>query len=70
LIDYAVAEGLKSLSGQVLAENTTMLAMCRELGFKVKADPSDAGIELVSLDLTTRSFGAKDNAVLLRRAAP
>ncbi len=70
LIDYAVAEGLKSLSGQVLAENTTMLAMCRELGFEVKVDPSDAGVELVSLDLTTRSFGAKDNAVLLRRAAP
>jgi acetyltransferase len=67
LIDYATAEGLKSLDGQVLCENTTMLAMCRELGFTVKADPNDAGIALVSLDLTTR-FGANDNAALLRRS--
>ncbi len=67
LIDYATAEGLKSLSGQVLTENTTMIAMCRELGFSVKVDPSDAGIALVSLDLTSRS-GANDNAALLRRS--
>lgn len=67
LIDYATAEGLKSLSGQVLAENTTMLAMCRELGFSVKADPNDTGIALVSLDLTSR-LGANDNAALFRRS--
>jgi acetyltransferase len=68
LIDYATAEGLKSLYGQVLAENTTMLTMCRELGFDVKTDPSEAGIMLVSLDLKTRSFGANDNAALVRKA--
>jgi acetyltransferase len=68
LIDYATAEGLTSLCGQVLAENTTMLAMCRELGFNVKADPNDAGTVLVSLDLATRSFGANDNPALIRRA--
>lgn len=67
LIDYATAEGLKSLSGQVLAENTTMLTMCRELGFSVKADPNDTGIALVSLDLTSR-LGANDNAALFRRS--
>ena len=67
LIDYASAEGLKSLCGQVLAENTTMLAMCRELGFSVKADPNDAGLALVWLDLTSR-MGAGDNASLLRQA--
>ena len=67
LIDYASAEGLKSLSGQVLAENTTMLAMCRELGFSVKADPNDAGLALVWLGLTSR-MGAGDNASLLRQA--
>jgi acetyltransferase len=68
LIDYATAEGLKSLCGQVLADNITMLAMCRELGFDVKTDPKDSGIVLVSLDLTTRSFGANDNAALVRSA--
>jgi acetyltransferase len=67
LIDYATTEGLKSLSGQVLTENTTMLAMCRELGFSVKADPNDAGVAQVSLDLTNRS-GANDNAALVRRS--
>jgi len=67
LIDYATAEGLKSLCGEVLTENATMVAMCRELGFSVKADPRDAGIELVSLDLTSRSE-ANDNAALLRRS--
>jgi acetyltransferase len=67
LIDYATAEGLKSLSGQVLTENTTMLAMCRELGFSVKSDPNDPGTALVSLDLTSRP-GANDNAALLRRS--
>ena len=29
LIDYAKAEGLKELHGSVLAENSTMLRMCR-----------------------------------------
>jgi acetyltransferase len=67
LIDYAAAEGLKSLCGQVLSENTTMLAMCRELGFSIRADPDDAGIALVSLDLTSR-LGASGNAVLLKRS--
>jgi len=51
LIEYARAEGLKHLSGQVLQENATMLAMCRELGFSSAADPQDAGIAVVSLDL-------------------
>lgn len=68
LIEYARGEGLKSLFGEVLNENTTMLAMCRELGFDVKADPSDAGTSLVSLDLTTRSFGTNDNAAHVRQA--
>lgn len=54
LIDYARAEGLKSLYGQVLNENTTMLAMCRELGFSVAKDPSEPHIALVSLDLARK----------------
>ena len=33
IIEYSRAEGLKTIEGQVLSENTTMLAMCRELGF-------------------------------------
>jgi acetyltransferase len=52
LIEYARTEGLKSLFGDVLNENTTMLAMCRELGFTVKSDAREPGISIVSLDLT------------------
>lgn len=51
LIEYAKGEGLKSLSGEVLRDNTTMLTMCRELGFDINSDPRDASIMLVSLDL-------------------
>ena len=52
LIAYARAEGLKSLFGEVLKENTTMLAMCQELGFRIASDPGEPGSALVSIDLT------------------
>jgi acetyltransferase len=44
IIEYARSEGLREIEGQVLRDNTTMIAMCRELGFSVKADPDDASI--------------------------
>jgi len=49
LIGYARSEGLQQLYGTVLADNATMLAMCRELGFSVEADPGDAGVRTVRL---------------------
>jgi acetyltransferase len=51
IIEYARSEGLKTISGDVLAENTVMLAMCRDLGFDVKADPVEHGICDVRLKL-------------------
>jgi acetyltransferase len=51
LIDYARAEGLQRISGQVLRENTTMLQMCRELGFEMRTDPTDPGLQIVTLPL-------------------
>lgn len=51
LIEYARAEGLKSLYGEVLNENTTMLEMCRELGFKVASDPDEPRMSVVSFQL-------------------
>ncbi len=51
IIEYAKSEGLKVISGDVLAENTVMLAMCRDLGFEVKADPVEHGICNVKLVL-------------------
>jgi len=49
IIEYARAEGLKTIEGQVLAENTAMLAMCRELGFSISSDPSDPDTCIVKL---------------------
>jgi acetyltransferase len=55
IIEYARAEGLQSIEGQVLSENTTMLAMCRELGFGIAADPHDPDTCVVKLALGRRS---------------
>jgi acetyltransferase len=52
LIAYARAEKLQQLHGVVLGENTTMLQMCRELGFTVGIEPGDAGVRAVSLQLS------------------
>jgi acetyltransferase len=51
IIEYAKSEGLKVVSGDVLAENTLMLTMCRKLGFEVKSDPVEHGICNVKLVL-------------------
>jgi acetyltransferase len=51
IIEYAKAEGLKRISGQVLQENSTMLKMCRELGFAVKSDVAEPALCEVMLEL-------------------
>jgi acetyltransferase len=51
IIEYARSEGLKMISGDVLQENTTMLELCRNLGFEIKTDPVDPGICDVKLKL-------------------
>jgi acetyltransferase len=49
IIEYARAEGIATIEGQVLRENTSMLSMCRQLGFQIAADPDDVGICVVKL---------------------
>ena len=51
MMEYARAEGLKMIEGQVLAENAEMLAMCRELGFTVAPDPHAHDICIVRLSV-------------------
>ena len=51
IIEYARAEGLRCIQGQVLQENTTMLEMCRELGFQVASDPQEPSSLIVRLPL-------------------
>jgi acetyltransferase len=54
MIDYASAEGLATIEGQVLRDNTTMLTMCRELGFEISADPQDGDLCVVKLKVPKR----------------
>lgn len=49
IIAYAREKGLKTVHGQVLAENSTMLTMCQELGFHVADDPDEHGVKRVTL---------------------
>lgn len=49
IIAYARERGIAIVHGQVLAENTTMLAMCEHLGFHIADDSSEAGMKYVTL---------------------
>ena len=49
MIEYAEREGLRRVEGQVLGDNTTMLAMCESLGFKIHNEPDDPGVKRVEL---------------------
>jgi acetyltransferase len=51
IIEYSKSKGLKQIVGQILQENSVMLSMCRELGFKVKTDIDDRGLCDVTLVL-------------------
>jgi acetyltransferase len=51
MIAYAKAEKLEQLDGSVLAGNTTMLQMCRELGFVIEPEPGDSSVRRVLLRL-------------------
>lgn len=51
IIDWAKAEKVHRVHSQVLAENGPMLALCRDLGFEITADPDDISIKHVALDL-------------------
>ena len=51
LIEYARAEGIRTIEGQVLQENTAMLNMCRELGFSIAHDPEDPAVCLAKLSV-------------------
>ena len=53
LIRYAEKEGLRELTGDVLAGNRRMLEMCRALGFEIAVDAEDASIRKVRLKLPT-----------------
>jgi len=51
LTEWARVEGLRIIEGEVLRENKTMLAMCRELGFTARPDPADPDVSVVTYNL-------------------
>lgn len=51
IIAYARTRGLQEIIGHVLAENTTMLKLCEELGFRFERHIDDATTVLVHLKL-------------------
>ena len=62
LVYYAEAEGLLDLRGTVLAANTGMLQMCRELGFEIGADPEDLSLYKVRLKLPRAAEACRDRS--------
>jgi acetyltransferase len=51
LLAYARAEKLGKIDGLVLAENTDMLAMVRNLGFSIRPEPGEPGLRRVEITL-------------------
>lgn len=49
LLEYARSEGIATITGQILRENVTMIAMCRELGFSIADDPNDNAVVVATL---------------------
>ncbi|MGB3865762.1 MAG: GNAT family N-acetyltransferase, partial [Xanthobacteraceae bacterium] len=57
LIDYARAEGVREVRGEVLSDNVTMLGMCRNLGFEVRENPDDSQTRIVTLPVARGASG-------------
>ncbi|WP_279480839.1 bifunctional acetate--CoA ligase family protein/GNAT family N-acetyltransferase [Aureimonas sp. SK2] len=51
ILDYARRQGVGTVHGEVLAENTAMLAMARRLGFRQKVHAEDQGLRVLEFDV-------------------
>jgi acetyltransferase len=58
IIDYARADGIATITGEVLRENRTMLAMCEALGFTIHATEDDPAIAEVTLEVGKAGGGS------------
>ena len=58
MIEFSRHKDLEIVQGQVLSENTTMLAMCVELGFHIADDLDDPGVKTVTLPVRTGHLDA------------
>lgn len=55
MIEWAEADGLSAVKGEILRENRTMISMCEALGFSVKSSPDDESIAVVTLPIAKMS---------------
>jgi len=53
MIEWAKADGLSAVKGEILRENRVMISMCEALGFSVKSSPDDESIAVVTLPIET-----------------
>ena len=61
ILEFSKHKDLKTVRGQVLSENTTMLAMCTELGFHIADDPDDRGVKTVTLPVRVPQTSSQNN---------
>ncbi|MDJ0930102.1 GNAT family N-acetyltransferase [Breoghania sp.] len=51
IIEYAARDGIETITGEVLKENSTMLDMCRSLSFKIRPSSDDDAVSIVTLSV-------------------
>jgi RimJ/RimL family protein N-acetyltransferase len=60
MIEFSKLKGLKTVRGQVLSENATMLAMCAELGFHITDDSGEFSVKTVTLPVRSHTSPCDD----------
>ncbi len=55
MIDWAQADGIAVIEGDVLAENRAMRGVCRQLGFAERPAPDEPGLVKVTLRVPERT---------------
>jgi RimJ/RimL family protein N-acetyltransferase len=53
MLEFSRHKGLKTVRGQVLSKNASMIAMCAELGFHIADDSDEFGVKTVTLPVGT-----------------
>ncbi len=59
IIRYAAADGIETITGEVLKENTVMLEMCKTLGFSIHPTPGDEMVVTVTLPVAAAQEAGK-----------
>jgi acetyltransferase len=62
LIEYARAQGLRLMSGTVLATNVPMIALARRLGMRISRSAEDPALLRISLELGARGRAERARA--------